>query len=128
MAPVGTDPAPFLDWGGESRLVTSFTSPGPSWHGIGGMTEDYTKIGTALARGELAREPVPIATEESTDWNRLFSDLKCRHDSNPFEALIRGPRWVSLARERKISSRKKVFKNSFVCSYGAQVEPFKQKQ
>ena len=52
------------------------------------MTEDYTKIGTALARGELAREPVPIATEESTDWNRLFSDLKCRHDSNPFEALI----------------------------------------
>ena len=88
MAPVGTDPAPFLDWGGESRLVTSFTSPGPSWHGIGGMTEDYTKIGTALARGELAREPVPIATEESTDWNRLFSDLKCRHDSNPFEALI----------------------------------------
>ena len=66
MAPVGTDPAPFLDWGGESRLVTSFTSPGPSWHGIGGMTEDYTKIGTALARGELAREPVPIATEEST--------------------------------------------------------------
>ena len=66
MAPVGTDPAPFLDWGGESRLVTSFTSPGPGWHGIGGMTEDYTKIGTALARGELAREPVPIATEEST--------------------------------------------------------------
>ena len=51
MAPVGTDPAPFLDWGGESRLVTSFTSPDPGWHGIGGMTEDYTKIGTALARG-----------------------------------------------------------------------------
>ena len=52
--------------GGESRLVTSFASPGPGWHGIGGMTEDYAKIGTALARGELAREPVPISTEEST--------------------------------------------------------------
>ena len=57
MAPVGTDPAPFLDWGGESRLVTSLSSPGPGWPGIGGMTEDYTKIGTALAWGELAREP-----------------------------------------------------------------------
>ena len=66
MAPVGTDPAQFLDLGGESRLVTSFASPGPGWHGIGGMTEDYAKIGTALARGELAREPVPISTEEST--------------------------------------------------------------
>ena len=66
MAPVGTDPAQFLDWGVESRLVTSLASPGPSWPGIGGMTEDYAKIGTALARGELAREPVPISTEEST--------------------------------------------------------------
>ena len=66
MAPVGTNPAPFLDWGGESRLVTSLSSPGPGWPGIGGMTEDYTKIGTALARGELARELVPISTEEST--------------------------------------------------------------
>ena len=66
MAPVGTDPAQFLDSGGESPLVTSFASLGPGWHGIGGMTEDYAKIGTALARGELAREPVPISTEEST--------------------------------------------------------------
>ena len=70
MAPVGTDPAPFLDWGGESRLVTSLSSPGPGWPGIGGMTEDYTKIGTALARGELAREPVPISTEESTSGEK----------------------------------------------------------
>ena len=66
MAPVGPDPAQFLDWGGESRLVISLASPGPSWPGIGGMTEDYAKIGTALARGELVREPVPISTEEST--------------------------------------------------------------
>ena len=74
MAPVGTDPTPFLDLGGESRLVTSFASPGPGWHGIGGMTEDYAKIGTALARGELAREPVPISTEESTsDWTRYYN-------------------------------------------------------
>ena len=48
---VGTNPAPFLDWGGESRLVTSLSSPGPGWPGIGGMTEEYAKIGTALARG-----------------------------------------------------------------------------
>ena len=66
MARVGTNPAPFLDWGGESRLVTSLSSPGPGWPGIGGMTEEYAKIGTALARGELARELVPISTEEST--------------------------------------------------------------
>ena len=70
MAPVGTDPTQFLDLGGESRLVTSFASPGPGWHGIGGMTEDYAKIGTALARGELAREPVPISTEESTSGEK----------------------------------------------------------
>ena len=74
MAPVGTDPAQFLDWGVESRLVTSLASPGPSWPGIGGMTEDYAKIGTALARGELTREPVPISTEESTS---LISYRKC---------------------------------------------------
>ena len=66
MARVGTNPAPFLDWGGESRLVTSLSSQGPGWPGIGGMTEEYAKIGTALARGELARELVPISTEEST--------------------------------------------------------------
>ena len=36
------------------------------------MTEDYAKIGTALARGELAREPVPISTEESTSDGRVF--------------------------------------------------------
>ena len=29
MERVGTDPAQFLDWGGESRLVTSLVSPGP---------------------------------------------------------------------------------------------------
>ena len=55
MARVGTNPAPFLDWRGESRLVTSLSSPGPGWPGIGGMTEDYAKIGKPLARGELAR-------------------------------------------------------------------------
>ena len=66
MARVGTNPAPFLDWGGESRLVTSLSSQGPGWPGIGGMTEEYAKIGTALARGELARDLVPILTEEST--------------------------------------------------------------
>ena len=49
-------PAQFLDWGAESRLVTSFASPGPGWPGIGVMTEDYDKIGTALERRELARE------------------------------------------------------------------------
>ena len=76
MAPVGTNPAQFLDLGGESRLVTLFASPGPGWHRIGGMTEDYAKIGTALARGELAREPVPISTAESTSalTNFLFEN------------------------------------------------------
>ena len=59
MARVGTNPAPFLDWGGESRLVMSLSSQGPGWPGIGGMTEEYAKIGTALARGELARSPTP---------------------------------------------------------------------
>ena len=76
MAPVGTNPAPFLDWGGESRLVTSLSSPGPGWPGIGGMTEDYTKIGTALARGELARELVPISTEESTSVSANLLEFK----------------------------------------------------
>ena len=66
MAPVGTNPAQFLDWGAESHLVTSFASPGPGWPGIGVMTEDYDKIGTALERREVARELVPISTEEST--------------------------------------------------------------
>ena len=77
MARVGTNPAPFLDWGAESRLVTSLSSPGPGWPGIGGMTEDYAKIGTALARGELAREPVPISTEESTSDGRIFPQPPC---------------------------------------------------
>ena len=68
MAPVGTNPAQFLDWGAESHLVTSFASPGPGWPGIGVMTEDYDKIGTALERREVARELVPISTEESTSF------------------------------------------------------------
>ena len=51
MAPVGTNPVLFLDWGGESHLVMSLSSPGPSWPRIGGMAEDYAKIGTSLARG-----------------------------------------------------------------------------
>ena len=87
MAPVGTDPAPFLDWGGGCRLVTSLSSPGPGWPGIGGMTEDYTKIGTALARGELAREPVPISTEESTSVRKnpaSHNDLKKSFGRKPW--------------------------------------------
>ena len=35
------------------------------------MTKVYTKIGTALARGELAREPVPISTEDSTSGGEV---------------------------------------------------------
>ena len=35
------------------------------------MTEDYTKIGTALARGELALELVPISTEDSTSGGEV---------------------------------------------------------
>ena len=66
MAPAGTNPAQFLDWGAESHLVTSFASPCLGWPGIGDMTEDYDKIGTALERREVARELVPISTEEST--------------------------------------------------------------
>ena len=65
MAPVGTNPAPFLNW--WEKVV------GVPW--IGGMTEDYAKIGTALARGELAREPVPISTEESTSVQRQGDEL-----------------------------------------------------
>ena len=89
MAPVGTNPAPFLDWGGESRLVTSLSSPGPGWPGIGGMTEDYTKIGTALARGELARELVPISTEESTSADRALNLSPCTPTPHP-QSLLPG--------------------------------------
>ena len=82
MAPVGTNPAQFLDWGAESHLVTSFASPCLGWPGIGDMTEDYDKIGTALERRELARELVPISTEESTsDPQNIHVNLKGNENS-----------------------------------------------
>ena len=91
MAPVGTNPAQFLDWGAESRLVTSFASPGPGWPGIGVMTEDYDKIGTALERRELARELVPISTKESTSGLRTLRSKCCvaflRFESGGFYCL-----------------------------------------
>ena len=74
-------------WGGIfSQLGTG--SYGTGWPSVGPgsihlapvpMTEDYTKIGTALARGELAREPVPISTEDSTSggevgWDTFLED------------------------------------------------------
>ena len=99
MAPVGTDPAQFLDSGGESRLVTSFASLGPGWHGIGGMTEDYAKIGTALARGELAREPVPISTEESTSAKKERLWLINIYDTPAYKTFSD---WVPVCGDRHI--------------------------